>query len=284
MNKPLLITCKFFLVKTNKYILLRQKEMSRNNIKKSRRRKSPESYRKRSYRQIVDPAGLVSSVVRVKETDLHIFATHDVRSETKELVYQYRNQLENYIALHPEFLSSLNPLAIDPLAPPIIKAMLKAGRVAEVGPMAAVAGSVAEFVGRDLLTQGIDEIIIENGGDIFLKRNEECIISIFAGLSQLSQHIGIKVPQSSMPMGICTSSGSVGHSLSFGKADSVTVLSASTPVADAAATRLGNEIKNARDIDSALKVAKTISGIIGVVIICGENLGALGDIELVKLS
>ena len=128
------------------------------------------------------------------------------------------------------------------------------------------------------------KIIIENGGDIFIKRSTESVISIFAGQSPISRHVGIKIPQKLMPLGVCTSSGSVGHSLSFGKADSVTVLSSSTPVADAAATRLGNETKNYNDINEALKIAQAIPDLIGAVIVCGEKLGAWGDIELVNLS
>lgn len=252
----------------------------------SKRKKDidPASYRKRSYRQEIDHEGLVSFEVQVRETDLHILADTDLQDEAYRLVLRYRYQLESYGQAHPDFLSSLNPLPFDATAPLIAKEMLKAGKAAGVGPMAAVAGAVAEFVGKDLLKQGAKEIIVENGGDIFILRQKECTIGIFAGTSPLTNKVGIKISQENMPLGICTSSGTVGHSLSFGQADSVTVLAQSVSLADAVATRLGNEIKQDQDINHALEVAQNIGGILGVVIVRGQQLGAWGDVELVKLG
>ncbi|NOQ67216.1 MAG: UPF0280 family protein [Desulfobacterales bacterium] len=253
---------------------------------KKRKKISPESYRERTYRDNVTADGLVSSYVSVRETDLHILAARNVEHEAKDKVHQLRNQLENFIAGCPGFLASLLPLDNAPLAPPLIKDMLRAATAADVGPMAAVAGAIAEYVGRDLLDTGLEEVMVENGGDIFLKRNGDCVISIFAGQSPLNEKVGIKVPAASMPVGICTSSGTVGHSLSLGQADSVTVLAASTPLADAAATRLGNEVSagGKENINHALEVARTIPGLLGVVIICGEQMGAWGEIDLVGLD
>jgi ApbE superfamily uncharacterized protein (UPF0280 family) len=161
--------------------------------------------------------------------------------------------------------------------------MLDAARAAGVGPMAAVAGAIAEFVGKELLAAGTAEIIIENGGDIFLHRNKDCLVSIFAGRSPLSQKVGIRVPVAHLPLGVCTSSGAVGHSLSLGKADSVTVLARSTPLADAVATRLGNEVSVEDDIDRALQTAQSFPDILGVVIILGDRLGAWGAVDLVRI-
>jgi len=257
--------------------------MSGAKRKKSKTKPAPASYRQRTYRQTVRTDGLVSSFVTVRETDLHILATEPVEDQAYDAVYRYRNQLENYLARNPEFLTALVPLPADPLAPPIVRAMLEAARAALVGPMAAVAGAMAEYVGRDLLATGIEEVTIENGGDIFLKRKKECIVAIFAGQSPLSQHLGIRVPAAQMPIGICTSSGAVGHSLSLGKADSVTVLAPSTPLADAVATRLGNEVGTKEDINRALEVAQSISDISGVVIILDNQLGAWGAVDLVEI-
>jgi len=253
---------------------------------KKRKKISPESYQKRTYRHNINAQGLVSSHVSFKETDLYIMASREVEQQALDLVHQYRNQLENYIAGRSEFLTSLVPIDSDPLAPPIAKQMLQAANSADVGPMAAVAGAIAEYVGFGLLDYGIDEIIVENGGDIFIKRNKECISSIFAGQSPLNQKTGIRIPAGQMPVGVCTSSGTVGHSLSLGMADSVTVLAPSAALADAAATRLGNEVSGAgKDkINDVLAVAQTIPGLFGVVIISGKHLGAWGEVDLVGLD
>ena len=244
----------------------------------------PASYQERTYRQTVAAEGLISFEVRVKETDLHISADIDLREKAQHLVLEFRGHLESYGAEHPHFFSSLSPLPVDPLAPPIVKAMLKAGIAANVGPMAAVAGAIAEFVGKSLLAAGAHEIIVENGGDIFLSRQKDCTIGIFAGTSPLSNRIGVTISQNTMPLGVCTSSGTVGHSRSFGQADSVTVLAASTSLADAVATRIGNEVKKDQDINKGLAIAQTIPDILGILIVRGEKLGAWGAIELVSLD
>jgi ApbE superfamily uncharacterized protein (UPF0280 family) len=251
-------------------------------MKKSTK-KDPASYRQRTYRAIVDAEGLQQSEVTVRETDLQILASEEVKERATRLVLQYRAQLENYLTRQPAFLTSLVPQPFDPLAPPIVKAMLQAARDTNVGPMAAVAGAIAEFVGNDLLDES-EEIIVENGGDIFMSLQRDSVVAVFAGESPLSYRLGIKISSDRMPLGICTSSGTVGHSLSLGSSDSVTVLATSTVLADAAATRLGNELKNDDDLNFTLAVAESLPGISGVFIIMGEKLGAWGEIEIVRLS
>jgi ApbE superfamily uncharacterized protein (UPF0280 family) len=136
---------------------------------KKRKKISSSAYKKRSYRQaITAPAGLVSNFVKVKETDMHILAPGNIEEDGHHFVHRYRNQLESYIEAHPDFLTALIPLESDVLGPPIIKDMQQAAAAANVGPMAAVAGAIAEYVGRDLLGTGLEEVMVENGGDIFL--------------------------------------------------------------------------------------------------------------------
>jgi len=252
--------------------------------------KKPESYIERSYRAIPDQGDLVSSYARIKDTDLHILADREVSDLAQELALQYRLQIEKYIRKRPEFAGALSPLAADALAPRIVREMLAAGSRAGVGPMAAVAGVIAEFVGKGLLQNGCREVMVENGGDIYINRSRDCIVAIFAGESPLSLRVGVKLASGNMPMGVgvCTSSGTVGHSLSFGLADSVTVIAGSTALADAAATRLGNEIGLSSGGDSgiqaALALSRKISGVLGVVAICGEKIGAVGDVELIPVN
>lgn len=245
-------------------------------------KKDPLSYTNRTYRNLVDPGELVSTRIIVRETDLHILAETDVRQISHDLICTARLQVERYIQTHPGFLTSLTPLDLDPFAPPLIQAMLHAGLIADIGPMGAVAGGIAEFVGRQLLKSGITrEVMVENGGDIFIKRNKECVIGIYAGESPLSNKIGLRITQDMMPLGICSSSGSIGHSLSLGTADAVTVLAKDTAIADTIATRLGNEMQD--DMNQVLATAGTFPDILGVVIIKDDKLGARGDIELLQL-
>ncbi len=148
--------------------------------------------------------------------------------------------------------------------------------------MAAVAGALAARVGRALAPLS-PEIIVENGGDIYLKVAEPVTVALFAGKSPLSWRVGLKIDPALSPLGVCTSSGTVGHSLSFGRADAACVVAADAALADAAATALGNRVPDAAAIAPALKWAETVAGIRGAVVIVGDKLGAVGDLELTPL-
>ncbi len=160
--------------------------------------------------------------------------------------------------------------------------MMEAAKQTDVGPMAAVAGAMAEYVGRELLALS-PEVLVENGGDIFICSGTQTVFSIYAGDSPLSMTTGILVERQKRPFAMCTSSGTLGHSKSFGKADAVSVLAYSCSLADAAATALCNQVKNKGDIEKTLHQGKQIPGILGIVIIKGEQIGLWGDLKLVRL-
>ena len=239
-------------------------------------------FEERTYRNLVKTDDLVTFQVIVKETDLLIRAAKDISREARESVLKYRHQIETYIERNPPFQGSLSPLLDDPYAPGIIREMIRTSQVAQVGPMAAVAGAMAESVSRDLLELS-QEVIVENGGDIYLATSRERTIGIYAGSSPLSLKLGIVLQPEDTPLGICTSSGTVGHSLSFGKADAVCILSKSAALADAAATAVGNMIQEGKDIDRGLEKGKEIEGVLGTLIIVGEKMGVWGDIRLTRL-
>jgi hypothetical protein len=161
--------------------------------------------------------------------------------------------------------------------------MASAAQQAGVGPFAAVAGALAEYVGQALRPLSA-EVIVENGGDVFMASARRRILGIYAGTSPLSGKIALSIAPNQMPCGICTSSGTVGHSLSFGKADAVTVVAGSTALADACATALGNRIGGAGDIAGGLAWAEQIPGVDGALIIVGETIGAWGQIHLTQTS
>jgi ApbE superfamily uncharacterized protein (UPF0280 family) len=126
-------------------------------------------------------------------------------------------------------------------------------------------------------------VIVENGGDIYLATSKERIVGIYAGHSPLSLKIGILIKPEEAPLGICTSSGTVGHSLSFGKADAVCIISKSAALADAAATSVGNVIQERKDIEKGLERGNAIEGVLGMLIIIGEKMGVWGKVKLTRL-
>ena len=236
----------------------------------------------RFYREWTN-SNLVNLTVSDAETDIFISAEKNLKTEAESLIHRYRNDIIDYIKKNPEFKTSLKPLAPDRNAPEIVRSMLKAGTLAGVGPMASVAGAISEFVGRDLL-KITDQIILENGGDIFIKTKEMRKIGFYAGKSILSGKIAIVINPDETPLGVCTSSGTVGHSISFGKADAVCVLAKDTALADAAATAACNRVKTESDIEKALNFAKSIEGTIGAVVIYKKKMGSIGNIQLTRSS
>jgi uncharacterized protein len=240
-------------------------------------------YQPRTYRHWIEDKDLVSFTVTVKETDLFIRATTNLQRKARRMVLKYRGQLERYIEKNPDFLTSLKPLDISLATPRIALEMIEAGQKTGVGPMAAVAGAIAEHVGRDLL-EFSPEIIVENGGDIFLKIARKRIVGIYAGGSPLTGKVGLEIIPQDTPIGICTSSGTVGHSLSFGKADAVVILAETATIADAIATAIGNRVKQPEDIQNAIDFGKGIGGLKGIVIITGKNVGAWGNVKLCETA
>ncbi|MGA9109481.1 MAG: UPF0280 family protein [Smithella sp.] len=237
-------------------------------------------HEERTYRSLINKGNLSSYNVRIAESDLFISSDTNLKSDALKSLIKHRNSLETYIRDHPDFRTSFLPLPEDDLAPPIVRHMLKYAKSCGVGPMASVAGGISEFVGYDLLSQ-TDNIIIENGGDIFLKSNDKLTVSVYAGESALSYKVNFIVKPEETPLGICTSSATVGPSLSFGKADAVCVISQSATLADAAASAIGNRVKSKNDIKSAMDYGIKIPGVRGIIIILSNDMGAIGEVQFV---
>lgn len=238
-------------------------------------------YQERDYRKLMKSDKLICFNVTEYESDLQIYAKTNLKKEAENAVVKYRKDIIDYINRHPEFLTSLVPVDSIGNAPDIIQEMCHCSKLANVGPMAAVAGAVSKYAGRDLL-RFTDEILIENGGDLFIKSMNDRRILIYAGSSPLSNKVALLIPGSNQELGICTSSGTVGHSLSFGKADAAVVISKNAVLADAAATAVGNAVKDKDYIEAGIEYAMSIPGVDGVVIIAGDKMGACGDINIIK--
>ena len=239
-------------------------------------------YQERTYRHRLSSGNLMTFQVMVKETDLLVHAGKKLEQQTRELVLQQRSYLEEFIAIHPDFAATLVPWKLNGPAPKIVTEMTTASQSAGVGPMAAVAGAIAEQVGRGLL-EFTDQAIVENGGDVFIRTMAPVKVGIFAGKSSLSMRVGLRLGGDLEPVAVCTSSGTVGHSLSMGRADAVCVVSESCCLADAAATSIANQVHFAADIEVAIAAAQRIDGLRGVVIVVGDKIGLWGELKIVSM-
>ena len=196
---------------------------------------------------------------------------------TAEIV-RLRGVLEAYIGRHAEFATALAPIELKDGAPDIARRMADAARAVGVGPMAAVAGTVAQLAAQAGLAAGADEAVVENGGDIYLAARRTVVIGLYAGSGPLAETLALAVPPQRMPTAICSSSGTMGHSLSLGRCDLATVVARSASLADAAATQAANLVRTQADIDPALNRIGSVDGVDGVLIVLGERVGLIGQV------
>lgn len=244
----------------------------------------------RTYRSQFSLQRFRSFTVNYKETDLWIgIDPASFREEMIDIslqkVKQLRSVLEDHLLKDPVFGKTFTPHRVEPNAPEIVRVMAEAAERAGVGPMAAVAGAFSEGVGRHLMSQfELQEVVVENGGDIFLKIDYNLLMSVFAGNSPLSEKIGIEIPANESPLGVCTSAGTVGPSISFGKADAAMIVCRDTAWADAFATGFGNRVKTPEDVQRAIGETEQFPEILSAVLICRDKIGIRGKFEMKLLK
>ncbi len=217
--------------------------------------------------------------VRLHTTDLYIRALTDISARAHVYLAELRKEIEDHIKTRDLFLTSLEPLSNPENSPPLVSMMYKASQAAGTGPMAAVAGAIAECIGRELLEYS-PEIIIENGGDVWMNLNTPVTIGIYNDNIHFRERLALKIRGDQTPCAVCTSSSKTGHSLSFGNADSVTIIAGDGAVADAAATETCNRVKSESDITDALNFALSVPSVRGCLIVYRDRLAAIGDVEL----
>jgi uncharacterized protein len=241
---------------------------------------------KRFYRERMGENRFRSFNICCKDSDLWIGVDYEnfqfemVDFARKKLI-ELRYTLESYILDHPLYSTSFVPVVTKKGDPEIAIEMSRVTKIAGTGPMAAVAGAFSEYIGKSILKEfKVDEIVVENGGDIFLKLKHDLVLSVFAGESPLTGKIGLEIPASVTSLGVCTSAGTIGPSISFGKADAVVIASKNTALADAFATAYGNKVKSAEDIPVTLELVKLNKKILSALIICEGKIGIIGQFKI----
>ena len=243
-------------------------------------------FEERTYRTQFNSERFTGFEISYLETDLWIGVdSSSFQPEIKEIalakIKSLRNKLDEYIKAEPFFKKSLKPFNPSDLALLEAKQMAAAAEKAGIGPMSAVAGLFAREVGEEIIRNFlVDEMVIENGGDIYVLLKDELVLSVFAGESILSERIGLVIPADKKKLGICTSAGTVGPSLSYGKADAVVVICEDILLADAFATALGNKVKSPNDVEKVIKQSEKYPEILSLLIICEDKIGIRGDYEM----
>ncbi|MEM2970975.1 MAG: UPF0280 family protein [Candidatus Bathyarchaeia archaeon] len=203
----------------------------------------------------------------------------------KNSLKENKRKLEEYIRKNSKFLYSLKPVQVGDDSPIVVKLMAEASEKADVGPMAAVAGVLADLAVEAMLTKGAHTALVENGGEVSAVSDKPINIALSAGSHPLSKKVGFKLE--SFPVGVATSSGVYSHALSFGEAETVTVFAEKAGLADAAATAIGNLVigdNPQKAVENGIGKALSIKGVNGVLIIYKETVGMAGQIpKIVKI-
>jgi hypothetical protein len=239
-----------------------------------------QKYVERFYRGWTGAKDLVQFEAKIRESDLFILADRNLEREAVEALISARSPLESFITRNPRFERTHKPFAVEPDAPHIIKEMAGAGKKWNVGPMAAVAGAIAESVGRRLLEYS-SAVVVENGGDIFALAPRPVRFALFAGDdSPFSGKIIFEV-NAEKGVGVCTSSGIVGPSFSYGAADAVVAIASSAADADAAATAIANVVNSPEDVDRVIENADYRNKLLGLIAARADRLGVWGDLRII---
>jgi ApbE superfamily uncharacterized protein (UPF0280 family) len=231
------------------------------------------------YRNKISAEGRYSFRVDYKYSGLYIMCDRDISSELEEAVLSFYSDIEMILAGQPDFEKSLVPIKTGKDLPMTIKEMCCAGEVFNVGPMASIAGALCDHLAKNL-TDRCNFLMIENGGDVYIKSNVPFEVGIFTKNIYFKDKLTLLIEAGQTPCGICSSSGSFGHSLSLGKSDLVTVLSKTATTADAAATAIANTINSEKDIDEAITCFSRYSEIEGLIIIKNKRIGLWGKLQL----
>lgn len=223
--------------------------------------------------------------IRIKETSAAVICREIFIDIALSEIHRQRRLLETYIRRNPGFASSLVPVEVPGDAPPIVRKMASAAARTGTGPMAAVAGAIAAFTVEAAVDAGAKHFIMDNGGDIAMRIDRPVVVGIYTGPARL-KNIGLKFLPRDDIIGVCTSSATVGHSLSFGKADAAVVISGDVLLADAAATMLGNRIQgqDRGEIETAL-ASRLIPGIEAMIAVIDDTMAWYGNIpEMVNAA
>ena len=232
-----------------------------------------------TYRNRVRSKEDFSFRVVYKNTELIISSSRDIRSSIAKPLKDIYRDLESVVSKDPSFLKSLSPVSIKDFYPPSIQKMCELSSEFDVGPMAAVAGTVNDYIASQV-PESVENLFIENGGDLYIRSCRDIRTGIYIRNQFFKDNLVIKLRASITPCGLCSSSGTFGHSLSMGRCDLAAVLSGSSISADAAATAIANSVKNIEDVEKTLDRYRCFDSILGILIVKDDRIGIWGEIEL----
>ncbi len=229
---------------------------------------------------------LFKEAFQLKESQCTVIADKpEGIQRAKNAIKYHRHSLKAYIKIHPQFFHTLKPVPV-PNEPLVAKLMAEAAEKANVGPMAAVAGVLADLAVNDMLNTGCKVAVVENGGEISAVSNTAIDVAVAAGDEPLSRRFGFRLTE--FPIGVATSSGYFSHAFSFGDAEAAIVFCKNAGLADAVATAVCNVVKGEDHqvaIQAGISKAQSIQDVKGVLIVYKGFTGTADKIpKIIKVN
>ncbi|MDR3206570.1 MAG: UPF0280 family protein [Candidatus Methanoplasma sp.] len=220
----------------------------------------------------------MSRVVRrhfeVKETAVAICSEERYIRIAEEAIFEARRAVELKIVQDPFFGITYDPYPPSKDEHPLVAGMCRASVSAGVGPMAAVAGAISEYAVSAMASNGAEYAVVDNGGDIAFLNDRPLRVGLFAGSG--SPHVCAVVEPSDRIRGICSSSGEIGPSVSFGRSRICTVMCGDAALADACATLFGNLVTGEDAVGPASERVCGIPGVVWCLTFCGDAVASCG--------
>ena len=217
-----------------------------------------------------DMSEFVLAKVEIEETAATIAAARDYIEPAVTAIKAARAEIERKIRRDDFFLTTLEPYSPGDDDGRVIHRMCEASNMAGVGPMATVAGTIAQEAMEAMASEGCTHGWVDNGGDIALLLESAGTVEIFSEPDSRSA-CALELEPTDTIIGICTSSGRLGHSISLGNSDAAVAIADNAILADALATAIGNRVAGADSLKTCFDPFKEIKGFIaGLAMIDGS--------------
>ena len=213
----------------------------------------------------------------IGETAVTIAADAEHQSRAVDAIIAARSDVKRHIVNDPFFLTTFEPYDCGRDASNIVRRMCAASRTVGVGPMATVAGAIAQAGLEAMIDNGCRHGWIDNGGDIALLLEQPVTVEVYCE-PDAPEAFALEVDTLGEILGVCSSSGRLGHSISLGESDVSVAIADSAVLADAAATAIGNCARGKNDLVECFRPVKGVEGFVGGLAVLGGDVSMCGRV------
>jgi len=217
----------------------------------------------------------VLAKLELEETAATIAADRQYVEFAVDAIKASRLDVERHIRKDDFFVTTLEPYELPTGSPKVLRRMCDAAKAAGVGPMATVAGGIAQEALEAMVARGCSHGWVDNGGDIAMIIEHPVTVEVFSNPDS-SAAIALEMEPTGGITGVCTSSGRLGHSISFGDADAAVAIATNAYLADALATAIGNKVKDKQSLQTCFDAFRHITEFTGGLVLRDGDVAMYG--------